>query len=90
MSQAMHRLSGQYPRFGSRRIRVFLGREGIQIGKERRSRLWNQAGCKCPQSASDAVWLVASLVRVNPTVGTTFGVITSCAAPVPMVKRTNI
>ena len=35
----MRRLSGQYPRFGSRRIRVFLAREGLQIGKERCSRL---------------------------------------------------
>jgi len=46
--QAMQRLSGQYPRFGSRRIRVFLGREGIQIGKERCSRLWGEAGLQVP------------------------------------------
>ena len=42
--QAMQHLSGQYPRFGSCRIRVFLGREGIQLGKERCSRLWRDAG----------------------------------------------
>ncbi len=46
--QAMQRLSGQYPRFGSRRIRIFLGRGGIQIGKERCSRLWGQAGLQVP------------------------------------------
>ena len=44
----MRRLSGQYPRFGSRRIRVFLAREGLQIGKERCSRLWSQAGLQVP------------------------------------------
>jgi putative transposase len=44
----MKRLSGQYPRFGSRRIRVFLAREGLQIGKERCSRLWSQAGLQVP------------------------------------------
>lgn len=37
--EVMQRLSGQYPRFGSRRIRVFLDREGIQVGQERCSRL---------------------------------------------------
>lgn len=30
--QVMQRLSGQYPHFDSRRIHVFLSREGIQIG----------------------------------------------------------
>src|SRR5690625_3059834 len=40
----MQRLSGQYPRFGSRRIRIFLDREGIQVGKERCARLWREAG----------------------------------------------
>jgi len=48
LEQAMQRLSGQYPRFGSRRIRVFLGREGIQVGQERCSRLWRQAGLQVP------------------------------------------
>jgi putative transposase len=45
---AMQRLSGQYPRFGSRRIRVFLDREGIQVGKERCARLWREAGLQVP------------------------------------------
>lgn len=46
--QAMQRLSGQYPRFGSRRIRIFLGREGFWIGQERCSRLWRKAGLQVP------------------------------------------
>jgi len=46
---AMRTLSGQYPRFGARRIRVFLEREGIQIGKERCTRLWAQAGLQVPK-----------------------------------------
>ena len=46
--EVMQRLSGQYPRFGSRRIRVFLGREGIQVGQERCSRLWREAGLQVP------------------------------------------
>jgi putative transposase len=33
--EAMKTLSGTYPRFGSRRIRIFLQRDGIHLGKER-------------------------------------------------------
>jgi len=46
---AMKALSGTYPRFGSRRIRVFLQRNGIQIGKERCSRLSAKAGLQVPK-----------------------------------------
>jgi len=46
--EAMQRLSGQYPRFGARRIRIFLGREGLQVGQERCSRLWREAGLQVP------------------------------------------
>jgi putative transposase len=46
---AMRTLSAAYPRFGSRRIRVFLGRDGFVLGKERCSRLWAQAGLQVPK-----------------------------------------
>jgi len=47
--EAMKTLSGIYPRFGSRRIRIFLRRDGIQIGKERCDRLWAKAGLQVPR-----------------------------------------
>jgi putative transposase len=47
--RAMKTLSGTYPRFGSRRIRVFLQRDGIQLGKERCGRLWAKAGLQVPK-----------------------------------------
>lgn len=47
--EAMKRLSGMYPRFGSRRIRIFLQRDGIDIGKERCGRLWAKAGLQVPK-----------------------------------------
>jgi putative transposase len=37
----MGRLSGNYRRLGSLRIRIMLGREAIVIGKKRCSRLWS-------------------------------------------------
>lgn len=46
---AMTRLSGSYPRFGARRIRVFLKREGLVVGKGRCSRLWAEAGLQVPK-----------------------------------------
>ena len=46
--EAMRTLSGQYPRFGSRRIRVMLAREGIVLGKDRCASLWAKAGLQVP------------------------------------------
>jgi len=47
--EAMRRLSDTYPRFGARRIRVFLKREGLAVGKERCERIWAQAGLQVPR-----------------------------------------
>lgn len=47
--EAMRTLSGAYPRFGSRRIRIFLERQGIVLGKERCAALWAQAGLQVPK-----------------------------------------
>lgn len=47
--EAMRHLSAGYPRFGSRRIRIILQREGIVVGKERCSRLWAEAGLQVPK-----------------------------------------
>jgi putative transposase len=46
---AMHRLSAQYPRYGYRRIRIFLRREGLAMGINRARRLWLQAGLGLPR-----------------------------------------
>ncbi len=49
VTTAMQRLSQQYPRYGSRRIRIFLHREGIQVGKDKCSRLWAEQGLQVPR-----------------------------------------
>lgn len=46
---AMQRLSAQYPRYGSRRIHIFLSREGIKIGQEQCRRLWSLHGLQVPR-----------------------------------------
>ncbi len=40
----MRKYSSLYPRFGSRRIRVFLQRDGMTIGRDRVARIWAAAG----------------------------------------------
>jgi len=46
---AMRRLSSQYPRYGYRRIRIFLRREGLDMGINRARRLWRHAGLGLPR-----------------------------------------
>ena len=45
----MRELSAQYPRFGYRRIHVFLGRQGHLMSPDRAHRLWRQAGLQVPR-----------------------------------------
>ena len=49
---AMQRLSAQYPRYGARRIRVFLAREGFEVGKQACQRLWAAYGMQVPKKRS--------------------------------------
>jgi len=45
----MRELAAQYPRFGYRRIRVFLGRRGHAMSADRAHRLWRSAGLQVPR-----------------------------------------
>lgn len=46
---AMQKLSGQYPRFGYRRIKILLSREGLSMSMGRCARIWGQAGLQVPK-----------------------------------------
>ena len=46
---AMQELSGQYPRFGYRRIQVFLERRGLSMSTDRAYRIWSAAGLQVPK-----------------------------------------
>jgi len=45
----MRRLAAMYPRYGYRRIQVFMAREGFEMGEDRTYRLWNQAKLQVPR-----------------------------------------
>lgn len=47
--ERMRELAETYPRFGYRRIRVFLAREGYAMSVSRAYRLWTQAGLQVPR-----------------------------------------
>lgn len=42
-------LSAQYPRYGYRRIQVFLERQGLPMSADRAYRLWRKAGLQVPR-----------------------------------------
>jgi len=44
----MRKYSALYPRFGSRRVRVFLQRDGMTIGRDKAARIWAAAGLQVP------------------------------------------
>jgi putative transposase len=46
---AMRELAAQYPRFGYRRIQVFLARRGLVMSADRAYRLWKNAGLQVPR-----------------------------------------
>jgi putative transposase len=47
--ERMKELSAQYPRYGYRRIRIFLGRDGQRMSPGRAYRLWRAAGLQVPR-----------------------------------------
>lgn len=46
--QAMRRYSGKYPRFGARRVRIFLRLDGIALGRDHTARIWAKHGLQVP------------------------------------------
>jgi putative transposase len=45
----MIELAGQYPRYGYRRVRIFLGRDGHRLSPGRMYRLWREAKLQLPR-----------------------------------------
>jgi putative transposase len=84
--EAMKDLSGQFPRFGARRIHVFLERQGIEIGVGTGAAASGALpACRCRPGRSDAG--TSHLLAHGPCrqrVATRCGATTSCLTPVPM------
>jgi putative transposase len=61
----MRELASQFPRWGYRRIRILLGREGLHMGTTRAYRLWRQASLQVPRKRRRRR-LAASRPQPNP------------------------
>ena len=46
---AMREIAAQYPRYGYRRIQVFLARRGLAMSGDRAYRIWKKAGLQVPR-----------------------------------------
>jgi putative transposase len=46
---AMRAIAAQYPRYGYRKVRIFLARQGHALSPERMYRLWRHAGLQVPK-----------------------------------------
>jgi putative transposase len=66
--ERMKALAGQYPRYGYRRNRVFLGREQHVMGTDRAYRLWRTAGLQVPRKRPRRR-IAASRPRPLPSTG---------------------
>lgn len=47
--EQVRELAGQYPRYGYRRIHVFMGRRGYRMSMDRMHRLWRLAKLQVPR-----------------------------------------
>jgi putative transposase len=65
---AMHELSAQYPRYGYRRIQVFLSRRGYAMSADRTHRIWRQYGLQVPRKRPRKR-IAASRPRPLPALG---------------------
>ena len=84
----MRELSAQYPRYGYRRVRIFLGRDGHRMSPGRAYRLWR--GCKCRASAHGSASLLLGRARRRRVGRTRCGHMISCSIIVPMVSSSSV
>jgi putative transposase len=90
---AMRRLAALYPRFGYRRIQVFLEREGFIMSPDRTHRLWRQNGLQVPRKrprkrvAGSRPPAAPGCPRRPPR--TTCGRMTSYSMPVPTANSSS-
>ena len=86
----MSELAAQYPRYGYRRVRIFLGRDGHKMSFGRAYRLW-QAGeaAGAEEAAAQAHCQRAGRVRRRRRGPTRCGATTSCSTGAPTASSSS-
>ncbi|BEH45556.1 hypothetical protein TKS_20640 [Burkholderia pseudomallei] len=80
---AMSILSAQYPRYGYRRIQIFLERQGHPMSADRAWRLWRLAGLQVPRKRPVDACRSNALGRSRRRRHDTFGRTTSYSTRAP-------
>lgn len=78
--------SAQYPRYGARRVRIFLRRDGIVLGRDRAARTGRPQGCRCPLKSPRNATVAKTDSRLWPPHQTKCGRMTLSLMVVPMGK----
>ena len=89
-SLRMKELSAQYPRYGYRRIRIFLGRDGFDKSVSRVWRLWNAHGLQLPCRSPRKRAATGRPQPLAPTRANQVWSTTSSSMPAPMVSSSNV
>jgi putative transposase len=82
----MAELSAQYPRYGYRRIAIFLGRDGHAMSFGRAHRLFGRRVFRRRAGARESASRQAAHVRTRRRAQTRFGLTTLCSTGVPTVS----
>jgi len=85
----MRELSAQYPRYGYRRIRIFLGRDGYRMSPGRAYRLWRPPVCSCRASARESASLLLGRDRKRRAGRTRYGPMTLYSIIVPTASNSS-
>lgn len=80
---AMRELAAQYPRYGYRRIQVFMERKGHGMSSDRAWRLWPKAGLQVPRKRPRKRVAQSRPRPQPPSAPTRSGPTTSCLTPAP-------
>jgi putative transposase len=87
--ERMREVSAQYPRYGYRRIRIFLGRAGYRMSPGRAYRLWLAAGLQLPRKRPKKRVAAAWRDRKRRVGRTRYGPMISCSIIVPMASNSS-
>ncbi len=83
----MRELAARYPRYGYRRIQVFLARQGHVMSPDRVHRLWRQEALQVPRRRPRRRVASHRPGRSRPPVRTICGPTTSSSTPAPTANN---
>ena len=87
---AMRELAAQYPRYGYRRIQVFLARRGHVMSADRAHRLWRLRGLQVPRKRPRRrVAAQPAATAAGERRPTRCGPTTSCSTPAPTASSSS-